>query len=428
MTLYDFEDDPHSTTDASEDSVEVAVRPKLLTSAGRKNKRKSVEPKKRLLEAATAAKRAHEEGGLNVSSEEEEEEEGKSGGGSDKRGPAAVSPVSLKAAYLAPKKRFKLDAMLEMDRRVREEEEEEERAARRGQDGDAGRGRFLDGEAGSGGPPLEHPRPPYLPCLVPPFLGASAPPAGMSLLPVSSRLYNSLPQRVRDECMTLANLSLVPEDPPVQEEPLALVKRRSRSPEDGGRTPEAAKGKRAAFNIDALLAAPKSPERHQPQRASPQLRSPPAATTVTVSSTPLPQSPPPGRPRNDSGHSSSGQEDERGLLGAGLGKQRNYKNMTRERRVEANARERQRVHTITAAFDNLQAAIPTEDENTKLSKLSVIKVATAYIMALSRMAGYDYTEDQSAPPVSEVVEHCSRVIDEETRIKKRTATGCPAKS
>lgn len=56
--------------------------------------------------------------------------------------------------------------------------------------------------------------------------------------------------------------------------------------------------------------------------------------------------------------------------------------MTRERRVEANARERQRVHTITAAFDTLQAAIPTEEKDVKLSKLSVIKIATAYIMAL----------------------------------------------
>ncbi len=101
--------------------------------------------------------------------------------------------------------------------------------------------------------------------------------------------------------------------------------------------------------------------------------------------------------------------------------QRNYKNLTRERRVEANARERQRVHTITAAFDTLQAAIPSEDENAKLSKLSVIKIATAYIMALSRMAGYDYTEDQSAPSLEAVVQHCQEVIHTETRIKKRSS-------
>ena len=96
--------------------------------------------------------------------------------------------------------------------------------------------------------------------------------------------------------------------------------------------------------------------------------------------------------------------------------------MTRERRVEANARERQRVHTITAAFDTLQAAIPTEEKDVKLSKLSVIKIATAYIMALSRMAGHDYTEDQSAPPVDEVIAHCSDVIEKECRIKKRNGS------
>ena len=58
----------------------------------------------------------------------------------------------------------------------------------------------------------------------------------------------------------------------------------------------------------------------------------------------------------------------------------------------------------------------------KLSKLSVIKIATTYIMALSRMAGHDYTEDQSAPPVEEVIKHCSEVIETESRIKKRSTS------
>jgi len=100
-------------------------------------------------------------------------------------------------------------------------------------------------------------------------------------------------------------------------------------------------------------------------------------------------------------------------------KQTNYKSMTKDRRVEANARERQRVHTITAAFDTLQAAIPTEEENIKLSKLSVIKIATAYIMALSRMAGYDYTEDRSAPSVESVINHCRQTISTESKLKHR---------
>ncbi|CAH2044107.1 unnamed protein product, partial [Iphiclides podalirius] len=63
--------------------------------------------------------------------------------------------------------------------------------------------------------------------------------------------------------------------------------------------------------------------------------------------------------------------------------QRNYKNMTRERRIEANARERTRVHTISAAFDTLRRAVPAYSHNQKLSKLSVLRIACAYISALS---------------------------------------------
>ena len=134
--------------------------------------------------------------------------------------------------------------------------------------------------------------------------------------------------------------------------------------------------------------------------------------------------------------------------------QRNYKNMTRERRVEANARERQRVHTITAAFDTLQCLIPSPEHVIKppspekikgltqvkdiifesgsgddtgsekgnqyrLSKLSIIKIATAYIMLLSRMAGYDYTEDKSAPSVEECIGNCAQLLNQENKIKAK---------
>ena len=127
--------------------------------------------------------------------------------------------------------------------------------------------------------------------------------------------------------------------------------------------------------------------------------------------------------------------------------QRNYKNMTRERRVEANARERQRVHTITAAFDTLQSLIPAPEDvmdtssksssasddgnatnplsnlaNQKLSKLSIIKIATAYIMLLSRMAGYDYSEDKSAPSIEDCVKKCSELLTQETKVKRSRDT------
>ena len=57
-------------------------------------------------------------------------------------------------------------------------------------------------------------------------------------------------------------------------------------------------------------------------------------------------------------------------------KQRNYKNMTRERRIEANARERQRVQAITEVYETLRGVIPVEDKCSKLSKLSIIRIAT----------------------------------------------------
>ena len=99
-------------------------------------------------------------------------------------------------------------------------------------------------------------------------------------------------------------------------------------------------------------------------------------------------------------------------------KQRNYKNMTRERRVEANARERQRVHTITAAFDTLQNSIPVDADakGSKMSKLSIIKIATSYIMCLSRECGYDYSADKSAPSL----ENCRKQLEDLIRTESKS--------
>lgn len=98
---------------------------------------------------------------------------------------------------------------------------------------------------------------------------------------------------------------------------------------------------------------------------------------------------------------------------------RNYKNMTRERRIEANARERTRVHTISAAYDTLRKAIPSYSQSQKLSKLSVLRVACSYILTLSRIAGDDYSHDQSAPSVNECTDEVSRTIQTEGKIRKK---------
>ncbi|XP_063243554.1 transcription factor ATOH8 [Bacillus rossius redtenbacheri] len=99
--------------------------------------------------------------------------------------------------------------------------------------------------------------------------------------------------------------------------------------------------------------------------------------------------------------------------------QRNYKNMTRERRIEANARERTRVHTISAAFDTLRRAVPAYSHNQKLSKLSVLRIACSYILTLSRVAGADYSGDGSAPSVASCVEQVSRTIQTEGKLRRK---------
>lgn len=99
--------------------------------------------------------------------------------------------------------------------------------------------------------------------------------------------------------------------------------------------------------------------------------------------------------------------------------QRNYKNMTRERRIEANARERTRVHTISAAFDTLRRAIPAYSHNQKLSKLSVLRIACSYILTLSRVAGSDYSADQSEPSLASCVDLVSKTIQTEGKLRKK---------
>lgn len=209
-----------------------------------------------------------------------------------------------------------------------------------------------------------------------------------------------------------------PPTPPVQDEPLALVKhkREGESPEPTSFQPiaAAADNRSASWKRDAFtsaLAAHLAPVSKASQPRSWHDKGPSSSQGSDSGQ----------NPSNERGGSSpSGSSDP--SPSNGKGKQRNYKNMTRERRVEANARERQRVHTITAAFDTLQNAIPTEDSSQKLSKLSIIKIATSYIMVLSRMAGYDYSIDQSAPSVEDCIEKCSDLIYSESKVRKKTSS------
>ncbi|XP_033004277.1 protein atonal homolog 8 [Lacerta agilis] len=89
------------------------------------------------------------------------------------------------------------------------------------------------------------------------------------------------------------------------------------------------------------------------------------------------------------------------------------------RRLLANARERTRVHTISAAFEALRKQVPCYSYGQKLSKLAILRIACNYILSLARLANLDYSADHSNMSFSECVEQCTRTLQAEGRSKKR---------
>lgn len=448
MTLFyrDIDDSESPTDRDSEDSLEIRVKPIKKTvmapstpSSAKKNKRKSLEPKRLatsdLVTPETDRKRVR----LNSTGSEDRspptsynsESRSPSPGSPDsKSSEASSSPntkrTSLSPMCLAPKKRFKFDALRDIEQlkseqsaaaaadKVKAEIEDKDSTP------ETDKSPFRPWSRSSSAAPVDT-KPlvtsapglgaipaPYIPFLLGPGLkGVPVVPGAPH--PLQTLLAGGLDPRLLSHYLP----PYLPQQPPAaastpppQDEPLSLViKKEVKTEVTAGPSPvKVAKAAlpAPAFNVEALIQAQKALGRALPLS--------PAMTRPQVEK----------RARNDSGSTEVSEGAEMGE--SDRAKQRNYKNMTRERRVEANARERQRVHTITAAFDSLQAAIPTDEKDCKLSKLSVIKIATAYIMALSRMAGHDYTEDQSAPPVEEVISHCSEVIEKECRIKKRNGS------
>ncbi|XP_050984050.1 transcription factor atoh8 isoform X1 [Labeo rohita] len=89
------------------------------------------------------------------------------------------------------------------------------------------------------------------------------------------------------------------------------------------------------------------------------------------------------------------------------------------RRLLANARERTRVHTISAAFEALRKQVPCYSYGQKLSKLAILRIACNYILSLAQLADLDYTPDQRKLSFRECVEQCTRTLQAEGRSKKR---------
>ncbi|XP_075246559.1 uncharacterized protein LOC142340043 [Convolutriloba macropyga] len=109
---------------------------------------------------------------------------------------------------------------------------------------------------------------------------------------------------------------------------------------------------------------------------------------------------------------------------------------SRARRIIANARERNRVHTISSAFEQLRKSIPCYSGNQKLSKLAILKIATSYIRCLSHVAAMDPGAMTTAPhtktptpipgndpKLSELVMRCTVNVLSDGKLKRPEISG-----
>jgi hypothetical protein len=90
------------------------------------------------------------------------------------------------------------------------------------------------------------------------------------------------------------------------------------------------------------------------------------------------------------------------------------------KRLQANARERERVHNLTAAFEALRQVIPMYDGQPKLSRLSILRIACSYVLVLGALNEIDFSEGQNAYTLNESFHLLSCTILNELKRKKTT--------
>lgn len=95
------------------------------------------------------------------------------------------------------------------------------------------------------------------------------------------------------------------------------------------------------------------------------------------------------------------------------------KGVQQTRRLLANARERTRVHTISAAFEALRKQVPCYSYGQKLSKLAILRIACNYILSLAQLTELDSADAPGSLTFSQCVEQCTRTLQAEGRSKKR---------
>ena len=100
-----------------------------------------------------------------------------------------------------------------------------------------------------------------------------------------------------------------------------------------------------------------------------------------------------------------------------------------DKRLEANARERERVHNLTAAFEALRQVIPMYGDQPKLSRLSILRIACSYVLVLGALNEIDFSEGHNAYTFNESFHMLSSTILSELKRKKTmNATYQPTRS
>lgn len=79
-------------------------------------------------------------------------------------------------------------------------------------------------------------------------------------------------------------------------------------------------------------------------------------------------------------------------------------------RVQANAKERTRTHSVNDAFITLRTLIPTDPPGRKLSKIEILRLANKYIWHLDSLLRLSLTCDHSIPMHDLYYESCSNDI------------------
>lgn len=79
------------------------------------------------------------------------------------------------------------------------------------------------------------------------------------------------------------------------------------------------------------------------------------------------------------------------------------------RRMEANARERDRTCHLNSAYKRLRDLIPTEPQNRKLSKIEILRLAKSYIQHLDNVRTASLAGDLNPNPCSRSFASSARV-------------------